>query len=218
MSELRIDPTLDDLTPEQLRAVMPRCDVATWHPLLVAAMAPRGIVTPARVCAVLAQVAHESGELRRLEEVLSYTAERLMQVWPKRFPTLESATPYARAPEALANHVYANRLGNDGAGDGWRYRGGGLIMLTGRANHAEAAEGTGLGLVEHPEILRTPGPAPAVTACWFWQSKGCNELADATTGSMPEDAFRKLTRRINGGLTGLTERMAYWTKAKEVIS
>ena len=219
MTTIKIDTSLDDVTIDQLRHVMPRCDVNVWHPLLVAAMGRCGIVTPARVAGFLAQVAHESGECRRLEEGLSYTAERMMQVWPARFPDLESATPYSRAPEALANHVYANRLGNGGpaSGDGWRYRGGGLIQLTGRANYQEAELGTNFNLVGHPEQIRVPGQAAAVTAGWFWQSKGCNELADATAGPLPEEAFRKLTKRINGGLTGLAERLDYWARAKEVV-
>jgi len=191
----KIDPTLDDLTPEQLRAIMPRCDVPTWHPLLVSTMGRYGIVTPVRVAAFLAQVAHESGELRRLEEGMSYSCERLMQVWPKRFPTTASATPYAKAPEALANHVYGSRsdLGNRGvtSGDGWRYRGGGPIQLTGRAAYEQAGITTGYHLLEHPELLRVPGPEAADSAGWFWRAKGCNKLADACLLDATPEQFRR---------------------------
>lgn len=214
MSLAKSLPIIDDLTADQLKAIMPHCDAPLWHPLLVAAMGRWGIVTPTRVTCFLAQVAHESGECRRLEEGLSYAAERLMVVWPARFPTLESAKPYARAPEALANHVYANRLGNGDAssGDGWRYRGGGLVQLTGRENYQAAELGTTFNLIGRPEQLRVPGQAAAQTAGWFWQSKGCNELADACLSDTVEP-FKTLTRRINGGLVGLDERLTYWRKA-----
>lgn len=219
-AQVQIDPKLDDLTVEQLAAIMPRCNASFWRPVLVPEMGRRGIVTPARVCCFLSQVAHESSELTRLEEGLSYSAERLVQVWPTRFRSLEEAKPYARAPEALANHVYAGRMGNGDAssGDGWKYRGGGLIQMTGRAAYQDAADATGLNLVEQPEQIRAPGMPAARTACWWWWHAGCNDLADATDGPTPDEAFRRLTRRINGGLTGLQERRAYWIKAKEVVS
>ena len=222
-ADVQIDPSLDDLTTAQLHAIMPRCDVAVWHPLLVAAMGRWGIVTAPRVAGFLSQVAHESGECRRLEEGLSYSAERLMAVWPSRFRTLAEAAPYARSPEALANHVYGARtdLGNRGAGsgDGWRYRGGGLLQITGLANHEAAAKGTGHPLVEHPELLRTPGPEAADSAGWFWRRKGCNELADACRLDASPEAldtpFRLLTKRINGGAVGLEERLRYWRAARD---
>lgn len=223
-TDVRVDPTLDDLTSAQLLKIMPRCDVATWQPLLVSAMGRFGIVLPARVAGFLAQVAHESGECRRLEENLSYTAERLQQVWPTRFKTLAEAKPYERAPEALANHVYGSRndLGNrgPGSGDGWRYRGGGLLQLTGRASYVAATAGTGQPLVEHPELLRAPGQAAADSAAWFWRSRGCNELADECRFDLDEIdvPFKALTKRINGGLVGLEERLRYWRTARAVLS
>ena len=96
----------------------------------------------------LAQVLHESGMLQRLEEGLSYSAERLTQVWPRRFPTLSSAMPYARNPRALANRVYGGRIGNSAPDEGWRYRGRGLIQITGRDNYALAEQLTGMRLLE----------------------------------------------------------------------
>lgn len=222
---------VDLLTTDQLRAIMPRCDVAVWHPLLVPEMSAWGIITTTRWAAFLAQIAHESDECRRLEENLSYTAERLLQVWPARFRVLDEnglldearslakAKPYARAPEALANYVYAKRLGNGdaGSGDGWRYRGGGLIQLTGLDVYVQAQKDTGLDLLARPEQIRVPGLPAAKTACWFWRSRGCNDLADALDGPAPEEAFRRLTRRINGALTGLEDRRAYWVRARAVL-
>jgi len=97
-----------------------------------------GIVTPARICHFLAQCFVESSGFTDAEEDLSYSAKRLTQVWPKRFPTIESAQPYARNPEALANKVYGGRMGNTESGDGWKYRGG-LKQLTGKDNAPAAA-------------------------------------------------------------------------------
>ena len=220
---IKIDPTLDDLTPKQLRAIMPRCDVATWHPLLVSTMGRYGIVTPVRISAFLSQVAHESSELRRLSEGMSYSADMLMKRWPKRFPTLATATPYAKDPEALANHVYGSRLGNRGvtSGDGWRHRGGGPIQLTGRAGYEQAGIATGYPLLEHPELLRVPGPEAADSAGWFWRSKGCSDLADAckldATPAQIEAPWRALTRRIRGSDESWDDRLVYWYRARDEL-
>lgn len=224
-ADVRIDPTLDDLTQAQLQAMMPRCAAGVWHPLLVTAMAPRGIVTPARVVAFLAQVAHESAELTHLEEGMSYSAERLLVVWRKRFPTLVSAQPYVRQPEKLANFVYGPRvdLGNRGeaSGDGWRYRGGGPIQLTGRTHFTAAAAATGHPLVERPELLRTPGQAAADSAAWFWQLKGCNVLADACglelTLDQVEAPWRALTKRVRGVEESWQERLTHWDRMRAVM-
>ena len=211
------------LTSGALQQVMPRCDIATWYPLLTHAMPRYGISTPHRAAAFLAQVAHESSECTRLEEDLSYSAERLLQVWSTRFKTLADARPFARQPELLANRVYGGRRdlgnGNPASGDGWRYRGGGLIQLTGRANYTEAGAATDLPLAEHPELIRTPGQAAADTAGWFWLSKGCNELADVCVdlASAQDAPWRALTRAINGGHVGLEDRFTYWQRAQTAL-
>ena len=162
--------------------------------------------------------AHESGQLTRLAENLNYSAKRLMQVWPNRFPALEKAQQYERNPEKLANYVYAKRLGNgdETSGDGWRYRGRGLIQLTGRGNYRAAAQGIGQPLEGQPELLEQPGPA-ALSAAWFWKSHGLNELADDRNDDNDTEDFRTVTKRINGGTVGLKERMAFWEKAKAVL-
>ena len=125
------------ISAAQLTAFLPALKGPdAWAGPLNAAMERFEINTPPRVAAFLAQVAHESGELARLVENLNYTAARLVAVWPTKFPTVEAAQPYERNPERLANRVYAKRLGNGdtASGDGWRFRGRGLIQLTGR-NH-----------------------------------------------------------------------------------
>lgn len=119
---------------------------STWLDPINAALDRWGIDTPARVAHFLAQVGVESGGLARVEENLSYSAERLMTVWPSRFKTLAAAQAYARNPEALANKVYGGRMGSTQPGDGWRYRGRGLKQLTGRNNYKEYAEAYRVGI------------------------------------------------------------------------
>ena len=203
-----------ELTEQQLKEIMPGCtDPAAWVAALNEAMARFDIGSSGRMAAFLAQIAHESGQLTRLSENLNYSAQRLMQVWPKRFPTMEKARQYERNPERLANNVYARRLGNgdEASGDGWRFRGRGLIQLTGLDNYRAAAQGIGLPLEDEPDLLLQPGPA-ALSAAWFWKSHGLNELADANAD------FSTITRRINGGTVGLDERVAFWERAKGALA
>lgn len=217
---VKTDPTLDDITAAQLQQIMRHCDVDVWQPLLLSTMARFGIVTPVRVAAFLAQTAYESGEFRRLEENLSYSSKRIMEVWPRRFPTLQEAAPYAYEPEKLANRVYSGRLGNgdEASGDGWRYRGGGPIQLTGRSNFRAAEKETGHTLVAHPGQLREPGQPAADSAGWFWNMKGCNQLADDCLKEEFEASWKRLTRRIRGSSVSWERRLPYFNKGLEVLS
>ena len=203
------------LTPAQLRAVLPLCRDANFWARELQNAVPYGVNTMPRWAAFIAQVAHESAQFTRLVENLSYSVRGLMTTWPKRFPTEAAAKPYARNPEKLANFVYANRLGNGPpeGGDGWKYRGRGLIQVTGKANYAAAGTALGLPLVAQPAMLERPSDAVR-SAAWFWQTHHLNELADANS----LDAFEAITRRINGGFTGLAERVALWHKAQEVLA
>jgi len=210
---------MPELTTGQLRKIMPGCkEPDSWTAALNAATARFEINSPARMAAFLSQVAHESGQLTRLSENLNYTAKRLTQVWPNRFPTQEKAQQYERNPEKLGNYIYAKRLGNgdSASGDGWRYRGRGLIQLTGRGNYRAAAQGTGLALEEQPDMLLQPGPA-ALSSAWFWKSHGLNELADDNNDDNDTQDFKTITQRINGGTVGLSERLAFWQEAKTVL-
>lgn len=163
----------------------------------------------ASVAEFVAQMAVESARFSRLQENLFYrTPERLMAVWPKRFPSREAALPYVANPEALANHVYGQRMGNTQPGDGWRFRGRGLKQLTGRNNYAAYQEATGVHVVDTPDLLLDPVFA-ADSAGWFWRANRLDAVADDT---------EELTRRINGGRTGLADRIALTELAREVLA
>lgn len=194
---------------------------ATWCRPLADAMAERAINTRERVTAFLAQIAHESAGLTCLTENLYYSAERLVQVWPIHFylppkfsPTRQDATQYAHRPEALANLIYADRMGNGPAlsGDGWRFRGRGLMQITGRTNYMLAGKALGVNLVEDPDLLLLPDCA-ARSAAWFWSTIDGNALADQDT----QASFEKLTIAINGGLDGLAQRTEIWMRARRVL-
>lgn len=190
--------------------------VSRFHRALAAAMREFGITGPARAAMFLAQVAHESGELARLEESLWYsTPERIRAVWPSRFPTVDDAKPFVADPKALAEKVYGRRadLGNTHLGDGYRYRGRGPLQITGRAMYARcsvALFGQDTDLLRVPEMLCEPRTGSR-SAAWVWAvEKQLNSTADQNT----EEAFAWTTRRINGGLNGQADRLAYWRRAR----
>ena len=156
----------------------------------------------------LGNILHESLMLERLEENLYYTRpERLMQVWPRRFPTLAIAQQYTRRPRKLANYVYGNRLGNIN-GDGWSYRGSGLIMVTGLYNFQLIQDATGIPVVENPDLLRQPDTALEVAIAW-WE----NRVPDAAMGDRV-----KVRRAVNGGSIGLRHTTEISNLAEEVIN
>lgn len=169
------------------------------------------IETKPQIAAFLAQTAHESAGYTRLTENLNYSAEVLMKVWPKRFPTKIIADAFARKPELIANQVYSNRMGNGPvqSGDGWRYRGRGLKQLTGKDNYVRCAQALGVDIAQEPSRLSTPAYA-ALSAGWFWQNNGCGSLAEA-------GEFEQLTKRINGGLLGLEDRKARYGRVLKAL-
>jgi putative chitinase len=203
------------ITRDQLQGIMPNADSEAWTDVLNDAMARHAISNPRREAAFLAQIAVESRELRTLVENLNYSAQRLTAVWPKRFPSLAAAAPYEHNPERLASRVYANRLGNgdEVSGDGWRFRGRGLIQVTGRDNYRRVGQALALPLEAQPELLEQPQPA-ALSAASFWQSRGLNELADDCTD---DGRFVAICEAVNGGDAGLDERRAHWASAKRAL-
>lgn len=193
------------LTREHIQKISSkaRADIVNGMVERQSAIEAAGIVTRVRLCHFLTQICHESAYFTRLEENLSYTEGRLRQVFPKYFPSLSSARACARNPEALANKVYGGRLGNTEPGDGWRYRGGGLIQTTGRTNYRLA------GYEENPDDLRCmPGALDA--ALVYWMSNDCNRFAD-------RGDLTGLRRRINGGTNGLADTKVIFKKVVRVI-
>jgi len=162
-----------------------------------------------RLSHFLAQVLHESGGLTLERESLSYSAWRLMEVWPSRFPTRASAEPYALSPVLLANNVYGGRLGNTAPNDGWKFIGRGMIQLTGKENYTRVGEALGVDLVTDPELVLRPEFSLSAAAV-IWRDAGCNEKAD-------RDDLRLVTRAINGGYIGLLERGRWLTLVRRVM-
>lgn len=161
-----------------------------------------------RIAHWFAQFAHESAHFCRFEESLNYSAKRLMAVWPRRFPTLDSAAPYAGNPVDLANKVYGGRMGNTAPGDGWRYRGRGP-QITGKENYKLAQRGTGLPLIANPDLAADPENF-TLLACDYWDRQSCNRLAD-------RDDLTSITEAVNGGRIGIAERRALLLKINRVL-
>jgi putative chitinase len=199
------------ISAELIAAVFPRCAAPRqWADALAPAVARFGITTSARLSSFLAQTGYESGQFNRLTENLNYTTpQRLMRVWPKRFPTETSAQPFVANPARLGNFVYGNRLGNGdpASGDGFRFRGRGILQITGRSNYRAAGQALAVDLIGNPDLLLQPEHA-AMSAAWFWETRGLNALADDRTDDDDLEDFAEITRRVNGGTAGLQERLA----------
>lgn len=206
------------ITEKKLQTALPKCKNADkWAAALNAAFDKYEINSKARIASFLAQTGHESGHFNTLVENLNYSASRLVAVWPKRFRDIDFASKYAHNPEKLGNYVYANRIGNDTeeSGDGYKYRGRGLIQLTGRSNYSAASKALSVDLINNPDMLLTPEIA-AISAGWFWASRGLNELADDETDDNDLEDFTRITKIINGGTSGLNERLRLF-KSIELI-
>lgn len=177
----------------------------------VAYFEPNQLNTGLRIAHFLAQTATETGGFARLEENLNYSANRLMQVWPGRFPTRESTAGFANAPQALANKVYGGRLGNGPASsnDGWNFRGRGLIQLTGRTNYTARAAETGVALVDHPELASDPKSSVQIAAL-YWTARRINDDAD-------RDDIVAVRKKVNGGTVGIEDAKVFLARAKKVL-
>lgn len=165
-----------------------------WLPHMELAMDVYAIHKPKQQAAFIAQLWCESMAFQRTEENLKYsTPERIRTVWPFRFRSVVDARPFIREPEKLANYVYANRIGNGDqhSGDGWRYRGRGLIQITGKDNYRAAQIGMELPLLATPDLLKMDEYA-AASAAWWWHEHGLNAYADV-------DEIDKISGYINRG-------------------
>ena len=182
-----------------------------WLDPLNQTFAKYDINTALRQAAFIGQCQHESNNFRTLEENLHYSADELMRTWPSRFPSADVAQQYANNPEKIANKVYGGRadLGNKEDGDGFKFHGRGCIQLTGRDLYERCGEAIGADLINQPQLLVQPHYA-AMSAGWFFNKKGLNALADIKD-------YETMTKRINGGLLGLADRIAKIDKAKEIL-
>jgi putative chitinase len=167
--------------------------------------------TPLRLAHFFAQVEHESG-LKPVQENLNYSAERLIQIFPKYFKTLEQSKTFEHHPQMIANRVYANRMGNgdEASGDGFKYSGKGFIQITGKDNYKALSTATKVDYVTHPEKLLEE-PDSMLSALWYWSSKRLNKHADL-------DDITAITKAINGGLNGLDDRKRLLVKYKELFN
>jgi putative chitinase len=173
-----------------------------------AVFAKYGITDPLILAHVMAQISHECGAGHDVVENLNYTAVRMTQVWPSRFPSVESAQPYAGNPKALANKVYNGRMGNrSGSDDGWNFRGRGGSQTTGRDGYERVKKQTGLDVVANPDILVDPKYFLECAVSDFINC-GCLPYAKA-------DDVVNVTKRLNGGYIGLGERKAWLAKWKD---
>ena len=175
------------ITQQQLLQILPNAGsvAGVFVPVLNAAMVHYQIIGPKRVAAFIAQIGHESGQLKYVKEIWGPTA-------------------------AQAKYEGRKDLGNTVAGDGSKYRGRGLIQITGRANYIACGEALGLDLIKQPELLEKPQHA-CMSAAWFWATKGLSTLADA-------GQFDKITQRINGGQNGAADRQALYARALKVLA
>lgn len=203
------------ITQEQLKQLLPKNPyISHWHKALEQLFPDYEIDTTQRMAAFIAQCAHESGSFMFLTENLNYRWQSLRKVFPKYFPTDELAQDYANRPnkqEAIANRIYASRMGNgpEESGDGYRFRGRGLIQLTGRSNYTWFAASLEISPEEATEYLTTFEGA-AQSACWFWETNKLNQWAD-------KGDILTLTKRINGGTIGLDDRIKHYEHALHVL-
>lgn len=204
------------LTQEIFAHLFPRAqDPASWVQSMNDVFPTYDINTPERVASFIAQCGHESGGWTVFEENLNYSAKGLNGIFKKYFPTVESALPYERKPEMIANKIYANRMGNGGpeSGDGYRFRGRGPIQLTGRANYTAFAKemfDDWQNLVDNPDWVTADKDFALMSAIWFWNKNGLNKFADS--GDLVT-----MTKRINGGTIGLEDRIKHYNEAIHLL-
>lgn len=201
------------LTVSHLKRIMECSDALAnkWHPVIKASCDKRDITTILRLSAFLAQVKIESGSLKLVEENLNYSAERLLEVFPKYFPTIEIAKEYERQPAKIGARVYGNRMGNgpESSGEGYNFRGRGLIQVTGKQNYTNCNRG-GVPCLETPDFLKGDQGA-AESAAWFWQSRNLAAYAD-------RGMIDKVSYLVNGGTNAQQERRDAYALAIRVLS
>jgi putative chitinase len=200
-------------TLEQLKRILNNNKYSeAWYNALIKILPEYNITTKLRVAAFLAQTGHESLNYTVLKENLNYSVLGLRKVFPKYFPTDAIAKEYARNPERIANRVYANRMGNgdENSGDGYRYRGRGLIQLTGKENYQKFAASINVTDVSDLQDYLITYEGAVQSAAWFWETHSLNTLAD-------QGNFVLISKRINGGLIGIELRTANYNRVLGIL-
>ena len=206
---------MDFFTEDAVHHLIPKVkNFDEWYTNLSNILPEYDIDTPKRVAAFMAQCGHESGGFTLMQENLNYSAKGLVGTFKKYFPTEAHAKPYERKPEMIANRVYANRMGNgdEASGEGWYFRGRGIIQITGKNNYTKCSQSLFESnvLVENPDLLLESEYA-IHSACWFWSAARLNELADISD-------MKTMTKRINGGYIGLEDRIHHYNHAIEILT
>lgn len=206
---------LPHLDKDYIHGVGHNSEAPIWCKLLVDIMPAFQINTTLRRCHFLAQVFHESNFCKTLEENLNYSPEGLLNTWPNRFtPAMAErmgrTDSHAANKEGIANIVYENRMGNTGHRDGYKYRGRGLIQITGRDNYRVCANAINSNIIDDPDLLLEPEWA-VKSACWFWDFKKLNLWA-------AKDDIEGITKIVNGGLNGINERKKILSCLKASLS
>lgn len=197
---------------KQIMTLAKEANINKYISYLNKEMKGASINTPLRIAHFIAQLAHESSSFRVVEENLNYSAEALEIYFGKYFKDKEEREAYARKPEKIANRVYGSRYenGDEASGDGWRYRGRGLIQLTFKSNYRVCGEALGLDLVGNPDQVKDNPEIAVKAAIWFWTKNNINLLAD-------KDDVIAVTKKINGGTNGLDDRKEYLRRAKQTL-
>lgn len=205
------------ITADQFHHLFPKAqDPESWAASMQEVFPTYDINTPQRVAAFLAQCGHESGGWTVFEENLNYSAQGLNSIFKKYFPTIESAQPYARHPEMIANKIYANRMGNGGpeTGDGYKYRGRGPIQLTGKDNYRAFAKemfDDWENIFENPDWVTADRDFALMSAIWFWNKNKLNAQADSGD-------IKLMTKKINGGYIGLEDRIKHYNECINLLT
>jgi putative chitinase len=206
---------MDFFTEDAVHHLIPKVkNFDEWYTNLSNILPEYDIDTPKRVAAFMAQCGHESGGFTLMQENLNYSAKGLRGTFGKYFPNDEVAKLYERKPQMIANRVYGNRMGNgdEASGEGWYFRGRGIIQITGKNNYTKCSQSLFESnvLVENPDLLLESEYA-IHSACWFWSAARLNELSDIGD-------IKTMTKRINGGFIGLEDRINHYNHAIEILT
>ena len=201
-----------DFTKDHVSTILHRDDAGEWYDAMMEMFPKYDITTPNRVAGFIAQTAHESANYKVLSENLNYSAKALDAIFGKYFKRAgRDAEQWHRQPEKIANTIYAGRMdnGDTASGDGWRYRGGGILQLTGKYNYTAFGKSVGMSAEDATDYVRTKQGA-IESACWFWKENNINKYCD-------NDDIVRMTKRINGGTIGLADRKKHYAHALEVL-